>query len=220
VRPKGGLGKGVVVARVPPVNDRGDTRLGGAQQADEGGGVHVVRSVAVRALTRRVGVRVALAEVAEQRGPRVAVRVDEPRHHDRVGRVDVFGVPGVDRGADLGDHAVLDQDVGLLVVGGSRAERQDAPAGEQDPGRHARSSPVAPAAWGDAKPSGSARSLPVPLSSPLIRAPLTVQGHYTGGPIFARPPSLPERGCSRRRCMHIIRTERSRHAARSNGGQG
>ena len=41
----------------------------------------------------------------------MTVGVDEARHDDRVGRVHQLGVAGAEPGADLGDHAVVDEDV-------------------------------------------------------------------------------------------------------------
>ena len=119
-------------AVVRPVDDGGDPRLDRTEQADQGGGVHVVGSVVSRADRCRRTV----PEVPEQRRPGMPVGVDEPGHDDRVGRVHLLGVACAQPGTDLGDPVPVDQDVGLGEVGGSRAEGEHAPTSEQDPRRH------------------------------------------------------------------------------------
>jgi hypothetical protein len=131
------VGGCVVEREVAPVDDRRDPGLHGAQQADQGGRVDVIGQVVLPDVVGRdPRVRPALAEVAEQRLPRVTVAVDEPGHDDRVRGVDRLRVPRAQTRADLGHPAVLDQDVGPGVVGRLRAQGEDAAPAEQGPHRH------------------------------------------------------------------------------------
>jgi hypothetical protein len=63
----------------------------------------------------------------------VAVGVDEPGHHDRVGGIDLFRTPGTQTGANLGNAAILDEDIGLVEVLRPRPERENATSLEQRP---------------------------------------------------------------------------------------
>ena len=63
------------------------------------------------------------------------MRVDEAGHDDGVGCVHALGITGSEPGTDLHDLPVIHEDVGLREVGGPLAEREYAPAAEQDPRR-------------------------------------------------------------------------------------
>ena len=134
VRLQGRFGRRDVGAGVEPVHHRRDAGFDGAEQADQGGGVHVVGRVVVAEARRGHGRRTrdARAQVPEQRPARVTVGVDEPRHHDRVGGVDDLGVARPEALPDLGDRLAVDQHVGRGVVLRLHAHREDATAAEEE----------------------------------------------------------------------------------------
>ena len=98
------LDRGVGVLRrvevVRPVEQRRDAAVERLERADQVAGVGVLGAVelAHRAVQARevVRERPVGADVAEERLPGVAVRVDQARHDDAVGRVDDLGVAGVE----------------------------------------------------------------------------------------------------------------------------
>ncbi len=134
---RGDRGVGVLgrVLDVRPVEERGDAGVDGAVGAHEVAGIGVLRpvdrcehaeDVAEVVVEQRVG-----GDVAEDAFPDVAVRVDEPRHHDGVGGVDHVGVADRDVGRDGLDLRAFDQDVGLAVIAERRIQRQHAAVAKQ-----------------------------------------------------------------------------------------
>ena len=76
-------------------------------------------------------------DVAQHGLPGVAVGVDEAWKHIVVSRVDDFGSGGVDVGADRGDDAILDQDIGALEVARLRIDGEYRPMLDEDRSRPA-----------------------------------------------------------------------------------
>jgi len=82
-------------------------------------------------------------DAAHRRLPRVPVRVDEARHHDHPGRVDLLRVRDAEVTADVDDLAVLDEDVAVRDVSEVGVHRDDKAVADQKPLRaHASSLPV------------------------------------------------------------------------------
>ena len=184
VRLERGGREAVIGSEVRPVDDRRDPRLRRTQQADQGGGIDVLGPEVIPEVRRRRRgrtVRGSIADVPEEGGPGVPVGVDEARHHDRVGRVDLLGVAGAEPDPDLGDDGVFDQDVSQPEVRRPGAQGEDTSTLEQDP-RHPppRADPVA------ARASRPPRSGAVVRSLSLREPAVTVQGHYIPRLLLAR----------------------------------
>ena len=105
------------VADVRPVEQRRDARVERLERAGVVADVDVLWAV-VPADTaehhREVVVeRAGREDATDRRLPRVAVRVDEPRHDDHAARVDLLGIAYLETSADLDDHPVLDEHVAV-----------------------------------------------------------------------------------------------------------
>ena len=70
-------------------------------------------------------------EAAQRSLELMAMRVDEARHDDMPGRVDVYGAGRVDLGGDLGNPRPLEQHVADGVIADALVHRQDCPAPDQ-----------------------------------------------------------------------------------------
>ena len=68
-----------------------------------------------------------------RRLPRVSVRVDEARHDDHPGRVDLFRFGHLETAPDLGNLAVFDQDVAVRHVADVWVHRDDEAVADQKP---------------------------------------------------------------------------------------
>ena len=96
------------VVDVRPVQQRRDAGVERLERADQVGGVDVVGAVLRADVVQHAGEvfieGAAREDASHRRLPGVPVRVDESRHDDAVGRVDDFGVAGLDRAADRLDR--------------------------------------------------------------------------------------------------------------------
>ncbi len=75
--------------------------------------------------------RAARENATNRRLPRVPVRVDEPGHHDHSRGVDLFGFGRLESASDLGDLAVLYEDVAVGNVADVGVHRDDEAVADQ-----------------------------------------------------------------------------------------
>ena len=123
------------VVDVRPVEQRRDAAVERLERAGVVADVDVLGAVVAADAAehdREVVVeRAAREDAADRRLPRVPVRVDEPRHDDHPGRVDLLRVGDVEAAPDLDDLAVLDEDVAVRDLADVGVHRDDEAVADQ-----------------------------------------------------------------------------------------
>ena len=147
----GDRGVGVLrrVVDVRPVEQRGDAGVERLERAHQVRDVDVLGAVLHADVVEHAGEvlveRAAREDAAHRRLPGVPVRVDEARHDDHPGGVDLFRIRRVEAAPDFDDLAVLHPDIAVGNLADVGIHRDDEAVADQKPLRaHASSIIVVP----------------------------------------------------------------------------
>ena len=142
----GGVGVLRRVLNVRPIEYGRHTGVERTQRGDQIAGVHVLRATqgaeAAQNCLEVVAQRAVGQRVAKHAFPEVPMRIDEARHHDRVGGVDHLRIGRRQIGPDGRDPGTIDQNVAFRQLTGSGMHGEDRSALEEHPAASSSSSAV------------------------------------------------------------------------------